>query len=127
MAIAAKDSFDWRTLPLVRAGYAGLNQLTDQHRPLGQVFVTHTDFGGTEFNYHSELVGSSLAVCISNAYYPGSRNLGGNFQKLTLQVAADAVSNVLKEFWPDVKRKLSSLHAEKQPADGAKQFGKIKR
>jgi len=45
--------------------------------------------------------------------------LGGNFQKLTLQFATDAVSNVLKEFWPDVKRKLSSLHPEKQPADGA--------
>ena len=113
------------TLSLVADGYSGLGQLTDQNRPLGQVFVTRTDSGGTEFNY-SELVGSSLAVGISNAYYPESRNLGHNFQKLTLQVATDAVSNVLKEFWPDVKRKLSSLHPEKQPADGSEQFGKIK-
>jgi len=167
MTIAGKDSFDW-TLSLVAAGYAGLGQLTNQNRPLGQglegygnrivrnyadqvmgnllvegampvllhedpryfrrgqgsfwirfeyatsrVFVTRTDSGATGFNY-SELVGNSLAVGISNAYYPGSRNLGGNFQKFTLQFATDAVSNVLKEFWPDVKRKLSMLHSERQ-------------
>ena len=165
MTIAAKDSFDW-TLSLVAAGYAGLGQLTDQNRPLGQglagygnrlvrnysdlvmgnvlvegampillhedpryfrrglgkfwsrvgyatsrVFVTRTDSGGTEFNY-SEIVGNSLAVGISNSYYPGSRNLGGNFQKFTLQLATDAISNVLKEFWPDVKRKLPLQHAD---------------
>jgi hypothetical protein len=165
MTIAAKDSFDWM-LSLVAAGYAGLGQLTDQNRPLGQglagygnrlvrnysdqvmgnvlvegampivlhqdsryfrcgqgkfwsrvgyatssVFVTRTDSRGTEFNY-SEVVGSSLAVGISNSYYPGSRNLGGNFQKFTLQLATDAISNVLKEFWPDVKRKLPLQHAD---------------
>lgn len=158
MTIAAKDSFDW-TLAVVAAGYAGLGQLSNQNRPLGQglagygnrfvrnyadqvmgnllvegampvlfhedpryfrrgqgrfwsrvgyaasrVFVTRTDSGGTEFNY-SEIVGNSLAVGTSNAYYPGSRNLGGNFQKFSLQLATDALSNVLKEFWPDVKRK----------------------
>jgi hypothetical protein len=75
-----------------------------------RVFVTRNDSGSTEFNY-SEIVGNSVAVGISNAYYPGSRNAGGNFQKFSLQIATDAVSNVLKEFWPDVKRKLSSQHA----------------
>ena len=75
-----------------------------------RVFVTRNDSGSMEFNY-SEIVGNSLAVGISNAYYPGSRNAGGNFQKFTLQIATDAVSNVLKEFWPDVKRKLPLQHA----------------
>jgi len=70
-----------------------------------RIFVTRTDFGGTRFNY-SEVVGNSISVGISNAYYPGSRNLGANIQKFTLQLATDAFSNVLKEFWPDVKRKL---------------------
>jgi hypothetical protein len=70
-----------------------------------RVFVTRTDSGKTRFNC-SEVVGNSLAVGISNAYYPGSRNLGANFQKLTIQVATDAFTNILKEFWPDVKRKL---------------------
>jgi hypothetical protein len=75
-----------------------------------RVFVTRNDSGGAEFNY-SEIVGNSVAVGISNAYYPGTRNVGSNFQKFTLQIATDAVSNVLKEFWPDVKRKLPSQHA----------------
>ena len=74
-----------------------------------RVFVTRTDSGGMEFNY-SEVVGNALAVGISNAYYPGSRNLGANFQKLTIQIGTDAFTNVLKEFWPDLKRKLPSQH-----------------
>jgi len=70
-----------------------------------RVFVTRTDSGGGRFNC-SEVIGNSLAVGVSNAYYPGSRNLGANFQKLTIQVGTDAFTNVLKEFWPDVKRRL---------------------
>lgn len=72
-----------------------------------RIFVTRTDRGGTRFNY-SEVVGNSVAIGISNAYYPGSRNLGANAQKITWQLATDAIANVLKEFWPDVKRKLDS-------------------
>jgi hypothetical protein len=74
-----------------------------------RVLVTRTDSGGTRFN-NSEMIGNSLAVGISNAYYPGSRNLGASFQKLTIQVGTDAFTNVLKEFWPDVKRKLPLQH-----------------
>jgi len=74
-----------------------------------RVLVTRTDSGGMRFNY-SEVVGNSLAVGISNAYYPGNRNLGANFQKLTIQVSTDAFTNVLKEFWPDIKRKLPWPH-----------------
>jgi hypothetical protein len=76
-----------------------------------RVFVTRTDLGGTQFNY-SEAVGNSIAVGISDAYYPGSRNFGSNIEKFTLQLATDAISNVLKEFWPDVKHKLPLSHAD---------------
>lgn len=69
-----------------------------------RVFVTRTDSGRNRFNY-SEVVGNATAVGISNAYYPDNRTVGSNFQRLTLQIATDALSNVLKEFWPDVKRK----------------------
>lgn len=75
-----------------------------------RVLVTRTDSGGSRFNY-SELIGNSTSVAISSAYYPGSRNLGSSFQKLTFQIGTDAVANVMKEFWPDVKRKLARLHA----------------
>jgi hypothetical protein len=36
---------------------------------MGQIFWTHTDSGGTQFNF-SEIVGNSTAVAISSAYYP---------------------------------------------------------
>jgi hypothetical protein len=72
---------------------------------LTRVLVTHTDSGGTRFNY-SEWLGNASAVAISNAYYPDSRTFADNGTKLLMQVGTDAVSQVLKEFWPDIKRKM---------------------
>ena len=69
-----------------------------------RVFVTHTDAGTVRFNY-SEWVGNSIAVAISNAYYTRSRDVADNLDKLGLQVATDSISNCIKEFWPDIKRK----------------------
>lgn len=79
---------------ILRMGYA-----------LSRVFVTHKDSGGTRFNY-SEWLGNASAVAISNAYYPESRTFLDNGTKLLMQVGTDAVSQVLKEFWPDIKRKM---------------------
>jgi hypothetical protein len=76
---------------------------------LTRIFVTRTDAGLNRIN-SSELLGNSVAVAISNAYYPESRNVADNLEKLALQCGTDALSNVLKEFWPDVKRKLRSRH-----------------
>jgi hypothetical protein len=90
--------------------YFRLGQGTFWHRVKyagSRIFLTRTDSGGARFNY-SEVVGNFVATGISNAYYPGSRNLGANVQKITWQLATDAISNVLKEFWPDVKHKLRS-------------------
>lgn len=88
--------------------YFRLGQGTFWHRvgyATSRVVITKTDSGAKRFNY-SEFLGNFIAVGISNAYYPGSRNSGANLNKFTVQVATDAFSNVLKEFWPDVKRKL---------------------
>ena len=74
-----------------RAGYA-----------LTRIFVTRTDAGKNRLNF-SEIVGNSSAVAISNLYYPQSRNFNDNVQKLGVQLSTDAFSNVLKEFWPDIK------------------------
>ncbi len=70
-----------------------------------RVFVTRTDSGGTRFNF-SELLGNATGTAISNAYYPDSRDVSDNVGKLGEQIGIDAVSQVLKEFWPDVKHKL---------------------
>jgi hypothetical protein len=75
----------------------------------GQIFWTHTDSGGTQFNY-SEFVGNSTAVAISTAYYPEGRDVSSAASKLGTQVAVDMVGNILKEFWPDVRRKFLHDH-----------------
>jgi hypothetical protein len=71
----------------------------------GQIFWTHTDSGGTEFNY-SEIVGNSAAVAISNSYYADNRTAHDAADKLGVQIGVDMASNILKEFWPDLQRKV---------------------
>jgi hypothetical protein len=76
-----------------------------------RVFVTHKDSGGTGFNY-SEWLGNASSVAISNSYYPDSRTVKDNGVKLLSQVGTDAISQVLKEFWPDIRRKLFRKRSE---------------
>src|SRR5690348_5545412 len=72
---------------------------------LTRIVVARMDSGRNSFNF-SEWGGNAAAAAISNAYYPDSRNWNDNRQKLFIACATDSFSNVLKEFWPDVKRKL---------------------
>jgi hypothetical protein len=71
---------------------------------VGQIFWTHTDSGGRQFNY-SEIAGNSTAVAISMAYYPGSRTASDALSQLGAQVGVDMASNIVKEFWPSGGRK----------------------
>jgi hypothetical protein len=73
---------------------------------MGQIFWTHSDSGGTQFNY-SEILGNASAVAISQAYYPDNRTAADATDKLGMQLGVDMASNILKEFWPDVTRKFS--------------------
>lgn len=86
---------------LARLGYA-----------MGQIFWTHKDSGGTQFNF-SEVIGNSTAVAISNAYYPNNRDVSSAISKLGIQLGVDMASNVLKEFAPDLYRKFSRNHHSK--------------
>jgi len=76
---------------------------------IGRVFVTRTDDGGSRFNF-SEWGGNATAVAISNAYYRDNRNWQDNTEKLVTSVGIDLFSDVLKEFWPDFKRKFVNRH-----------------
>lgn len=67
-----------------------------------RIFVTRTDSGGTRFNY-SEWLGNATGVAISNAYHPDERDWKDNTYKLLEQCATDGISQILKEFWPDLK------------------------
>jgi hypothetical protein len=78
-----------------RAGYA-----------LSQVVLTKTDSGGTAFNI-SEILGNGLEAGLSNLYYPpeerGFRKTAENFGS---QIEAASLNNIIKEFWPDIRRKM---------------------
>ena len=69
------------------------------------MLITRTDSGSNQFNF-SEIGGAAASIAISNAYYSDGRTVGNNLGRFAVQLGFDAASNVLKEFWPDLKRKL---------------------
>jgi hypothetical protein len=71
---------------------------------LTRVIVTDSDSGKHQFNY-SEWVGNGAATAIGNIYHVDGRDASTNTYRLLEQVGTDAVSQVLKEFWPDIKKK----------------------
>ena len=72
---------------------------------LKRLFVTYTDSGRTRFNY-SEVVGNAAAAGISNIYHaPEDRTASRNIETLGMLIMWDGLSNELKEFWPDIRRK----------------------
>ena len=74
-----------------------------------RIFVTKNDSGRTMFNF-SEFLGNATAAGIGNAYYPGERTLLDNVQRFWTQLATDSISQILKEFWPDIKRHYREKH-----------------
>jgi len=78
---------------LARTGYAA-----------SRVLIARNDHGNWNFNF-AEVSGNAIGAAIGNAYYPGERRLGDNAQRFYSQMATDAFSQILKEFWPDIKRK----------------------
>jgi hypothetical protein len=82
---------------------------------LSQTFVTRDDNGKRDFNY-SEWIGNSAAVAIGQSYHFDDRNAAAATGKLFQQCAVDAVSQVVKEFWPDVKRKFFKPRKRREPA-----------
>jgi hypothetical protein len=74
---------------------------------ISRIFVTRTDSGGEQFNY-SEIVGSALSAGISTySYHPrGDRNVSNAASVWGSQVGYDTITIVIKEFWPDIRRKL---------------------
>jgi len=72
----------------------------------GRLFVARTDSGHPRFNY-SEFLGNAAAAGISNLYHaPEDRTFARNMGTLGMLVMWDAVSNELREFWPDIRRKV---------------------
>ncbi len=121
---SGKGSFTHRT------GYA-----------VSRIFITRTDSGGRQFNY-SEVVGSALSAAIStNTYHPrafitkrfdpttgmvmyvhnqSDRTLSNTFSVWGSQVGYDTITIVVKEFWPDIHRKLSHKQKGESATAGSK-------
>jgi hypothetical protein len=73
---------------------------------ISRTLITRSDAGRAQFNF-SEIGGNSIAAGLSNLYYPLSgRTVTGTLSRFASQVLTDALANELKEFWPDVRRKL---------------------
>jgi hypothetical protein len=85
-----------------RAGYA-----------LTRVLICKTDAGNRTFNF-AEVLGNGMGASISNLYYTDDRGFSNTMTRMSTQIATDALSNVLKEFWPDIKRHLHRKRSEAQ-------------
>ena len=108
----------------LRAGYA-----------VSRILITRTDSGRSQFNY-SEIIGSALSAAIStNTYHPrafittrydpttnmliyvhnaSDRTLSNTLSVWGSQVGYDTITIVIKEFWPDIHRKMNHKHNEAQ-------------
>lgn len=113
-----------------RAGYA-----------VSRIFVTRTDSGHAQFNY-SEIVGSAISAAIStNSYHPrafittrfdpttdkltyvhnaSSRTLTNTASVWGTQVLYDTITIVIKEFWPDIHRKMDKHKGDAAQAGSPK-------
>jgi hypothetical protein len=73
---------------------------------LSRILIARTDSGGHRFNC-SEFLGNFTSGSISQLYYPqNERGIGGVLTRMSVQISYDAMFNILKEFYPDLKRKL---------------------
>jgi hypothetical protein len=89
---------------------------------VSRIFITRTDSGGETFNV-SEVFGAAISAGISTyTYHPRSdRNLGNAASVWGSSVGYDTITLVVKEFWPDIRRKLRKERTESatQPAPPA--------
>ena len=98
--------------------YFRLGEGTRMHRTLyalSRIFVTRTDSGGKSFNY-AEIGGNAIGAGIGLSYYSDNRNVGDFMENWWVACGTDATSQVLKEFWPDVKRWWYNKHHRAQAA-----------
>jgi len=82
---------------------------------LSRAVVTRSDSGSETFNF-SEVVGSGMSAGISNLYYPSaSRSVSSTGTQWGLDVAIDAASFWVKEFWPDINHRIFQNKSSAKP------------
>jgi hypothetical protein len=79
-----------------------------------RVLVTRQDSGRNFFNF-SEVFGNAASAGSSLTYYPDSERTAGDFAvRAGVQFGFDAGFDVLKEFYPDITRKLFKKKSKPQ-------------
>jgi hypothetical protein len=85
-------------------GHGGIFRRTGY--AISRLVVTKTDSGNWGPNF-SNIPGNGIAAGLSNLYYPAQeRNWVRTYQNWAVQVGGDGLSNILKEFWPDISNML---------------------
>jgi hypothetical protein len=75
---------------------------------VSRIVVTRSDSGHQMFNF-SEVLGSGAGAAISTySYHPTADKTASNTMRVWgTQMGYDTMTLVIKEFWPDIRRKLS--------------------
>jgi hypothetical protein len=80
---------------------------------ISRTFITKNDRGTNEFNI-SEIGGNASEATLSNLYYPASeRGFSKTAKNFATQTVITAGANILKEFWPDIRKNIFRM---KDPA-----------
>jgi hypothetical protein len=80
-----------------------------------RLFVTRSDSGKDQFNY-SEVFGAGMAAAISDyGYHPSGDQSAGNVANVWgTQMGLDLMTYMVKEFWPDLRRRFERKHQPEQ-------------
>jgi hypothetical protein len=110
MPVATREDNRYYTLGrggfVKRTGYA-----------LSRAFITRNDAGNETFNL-SEIIGAGASSGLSSLYYPTrERSFANTGTEWGLDIAIDAVSFEVKEFWPDINRRLFQKKGTIDPSD----------
>jgi len=82
-----------------------------------RILITPNYHGHNTFNA-SEVFGRGMAQAIGLSYYPSSDRTGGHLAtKYGWAMGRDALTNVFREFWPDISARLFHRH---EKGDGAR-------
>ena len=83
-----------------------------------RIVITPDYHGRNTFNA-SEIFGRGIAQGISAAYYPATdRSVGALAVKFGWAMSRDALTNVVREFWPDISRRVLHHHPEASETAG---------
>ena len=87
---------------------------------LSRAVITKTDSGKATFNA-GEVIGAGASAGISNFYYPRpERTVSNTVDKWATNVGIDAISFVVKEFYPDINHWL--FHKKTEPMQTPQDF-----